>query len=142
MLNLRLKASYRLTALLTAGHAAAAAGLAASDLPGWLRAALVAALVISLAVSIWRVALLRTQDAIVALNCRDARTIDVQTRDGAWHEGHVLATSFITPPLTVLNVRLAQVRRVRHIVLMPDSAASEDYRRLRVQLAWARTGEG
>lgn len=54
-----------------------------------------------------------------------------------WRELEVLGDSLVSPALIVLRYRL-ETQRIRTQVLLPDSAGSEDLRRLRVSLRWAR----
>lgn len=63
------------------------------------------------------------------LQCLDAQ--------GEWHEAEVLGDSFVSTGLIVLRYRTTD-RRVRTLTLLPDSAGTEDLRRLRVSLRWTR----
>jgi hypothetical protein len=139
VVNLKLKASYRLAALLGAAHAGTGAALLFLDLDPGLRLVLACAVILSFTAAVRRAALLKTRDAIVALEWSDDGAVNFQTRDGAWHAARLLPTTFVTPALTVINLRTVDRRRARHVVLMPDSAGGEEYRRLRVRLQWDRT---
>lgn len=57
---------------------------------------------------------------------------------GAWCDAEVLADSLASPALIVLRYRTAEHRRARSLVLLRDSAAAHDLRRLRVSLRWTR----
>lgn len=50
--------------------------------------------------------------------------------------GQLATSTFITPYLTILNVRVKPRRGVRSVVIFPDSIDAEDFRRLRVLLRW------
>jgi toxin CptA len=47
-----------------------------------------------------------------------------------------LGTTYVTPYLTVLNLRGHGERGARHVTLLPDSLHAEDFRKLRVWLRW------
>lgn len=140
IMSLELKPSYRLAALLAAAHGLAAGGVAATDLPLAVRLLLVTVLAASCARSILHAALLRTRDAIVALEWNGEGEVNFRTRDGLWREARLAGSTFVSPMLTVLNLRPPGLRRMRHAVLMGDSAGGDEYRRLRVRLQWERTG--
>ena len=53
---------------------------------------------------------------------------------GQWHEAEILPGSYVSTWLTVVN--LGASGRRRSLVLLPDAAAAEDLRRLRVWLRW------
>ncbi len=137
--TLELRRSYRLAALLGIAHVAAWAAVCAAGTSAALMLAATAGIAASLVVSVRRTALLAGPDAIVALEWNDGEDIAIRTRDGRWQAARLLPTTFVTPALTVLNVRTAEAARTRHIVLLQDSAAPDDYRRLRVRLQWGLT---
>ncbi len=58
-------------------------------------------------------------------------------RDGAgqWHEAEILPGSYVSAWLIVVILGAAGRRR-RALVLLPDAAASDELRRLRVWLRW------
>ena len=62
-----------------------------------------------------------------ALQCLDGK--------GAWRDAQVVS-GLVTPVLIVLRYRGAD-RGIRSLTLLPDSAAADDLRRLRVLLRWA-----
>jgi len=53
-----------------------------------------------------------------------------------WHDAEVLGDSFVSTGLIVLRYRTAG--KARALTLLPDSASTDDLRRLRVALRWAR----
>lgn len=63
------------------------------------------------------------------LQCQDAA--------GEWQAMAVLGDSFVSPVLIVLRYR-DEDGAVRTRTLLPDSAAADELRRLRVSLRWAR----
>ena len=58
-----------------------------------------------------------------------------QDGSGQWHEGLILPSSYVCGWLVVMNFG-GNARAARSLVLLPDSAAAEDLRRLRVWLRW------
>lgn len=135
-LDVRLRVSYRLAAVLTLAHAGAMALL--WPLPPALLAAAGAAIALSFVSAVRRTALLTSSKAIVALQLSEDDGVSFQTRQGVWHAARVLPSSFVMPELTILNLRCDGTGRVRHVVLMSDSASADVYRRLRVRLRWSR----
>jgi toxin CptA len=140
IMHLKLKASYRLAALLAIAHSAAIAAVLLCDLRLDVRFILVLAVGASFLASIRRAALLIARTSIVALEWNEDGAINFQTRDGTWHSARLMPTTFVTPTLTVINLRALDAPRVRHVVSMSDSMDNEAYRRLRVRLQWDRTG--
>jgi toxin CptA len=63
----------------------------------------------------------------------------LQSRDekGEWCDVEVLGDSLVSPALIVLRYRTPE-KRVRSLALLADSADTDDLRRLRVSLRWAR----
>ncbi|MNC95848.1 hypothetical protein D3C83_130640 [compost metagenome] len=62
-----------------------------------------------------------------------------RTRSGQWRRGTVLGSTFVAPYLTVLNLKVDGRRRTYHAVVMADSVAADEYRRLSVWLRWRKT---
>ena len=133
---LTLQPSRRLAAILIVAHAATGGLLLALPLPSWLTAAVSVLLLASAAWGVHRYALLRGPGAITALSFSDREAIRLTLRDGSTHAGHVLGSSTIGTTLAILNIALAGKRLPVHVVLLGDSLAAEDFRRLRVWLRW------
>ena len=53
-------------------------------------------------------------------------------------KGRVEGNSFVTPLLTILNIRPQESRWLSSVVIFPDSMTKEDFRQLRVLLKWRR----
>lgn len=123
---------------ISAAHAAAACLLLAGDIPVSLKTAGTLALVASLAFYVWRIALLRSPQSIVAIEIGDSdrREIAFQTRNGLWHACSLLGTSFVSPGLTILNLSPQGARLMRSVVIVPDNVQFEDFRQLRIWLRW------
>ena len=82
------------------------------------------------------------QPEIEELEVGEGGHVSLRELSGSWHEARVLKSSFVAPWLTVLNLRMVRPRRYRHVVILPDSVAPEDFRRLRVLLRWAPPRSG
>lgn len=133
---LTLRPSRRLATILIVAHAATAGLLLALPLPSWLAAAASVMLLTSAVCSVHRYALLRSPGAITALAFSDREALRLTLRDGSTHAGHVLGSSTVGTTLTILNIALAGKRLPVHVLLLGDSLAAEDFRRLRVWLRW------
>lgn len=138
MLRISIGPSRHLMVLLCLAHAAAAAACLAADAPIGLKIIVVVLIGASGALSLYGPALLRSPTAIIALEIIEGGALSFQTRNGEWHKGTLLASSFVAPYLTVLNVKSPGKALTRHIVIMADSIASDEFRRLRVLLRWRR----
>lgn len=121
---------------LIAVHTAAAGIVLPLQVPAAAKAFFAVLIAASLARTLWRHAFLWARAAIVAIVLEGRESASVQTRDGTWRAADVLGTSYVSPLLTVLNLRVKGSRLARHVVIVPDSADSDDFRRLRVVLLW------
>ena len=136
MLRVTPKPSPALAIILTVAHTAAAGTLVPLDLPAWAKVILGLAIVASLAHALLRHALLRSPGCLKAIEFRDNDCAAAQTRDGTWHEARVLGTSYVSPLLSVINLRLEGRVFARHVLIVPDNADAECFRRMRVWLRW------
>ena len=133
-LRLRIAVSPLLAGALVLAHGAALA-CAVLFLPGWWMPALASAAILSsLAFHIRRDALQLSGDAIVELFLKDGTQCELAFRNGETLTGIMEGSSFVTPLLIVINVRPDRHGRRRAAILMPDSAPTEDLRRVRVWL--------
>ena len=130
-----LKGSRQLAAILIAGHSAVAGLLLYLDLAIEWKVAALALILTSLLLEI-RVAFRLNANAVTMLRIAGDNVLSAQTRRGNWHVCEVLGSTYVTAFLTVLNLRANGERRIRNVVILPDSAGAEDYRRLRVWLRW------
>lgn len=145
--RIALTPSVRLAVSLCVVHLAAGIAAWLAPVPLWLKATLTLAIAVSLVYCLSRTAVLHAAEAVVALEITDDGRISFQTRRGEWQECELLGSSYVSPRLTILNLKLPGVRRVRHVVLVPDNVDAGDFRRLRTWLRWAaqpdtRQGEG
>ncbi len=139
MLKIAIRPSRRLMLLLCLAHAAAAGACLAADMPVALKLLMVLLIGLSCGHALYGAALLRNRNAIVALEIGDSGVVTFRTRSGQWRRGTVLGSTFVAPYLTVLNLKVDGRRRAYHAVVMADSVAADEYRRLSVWLRWRKT---
>jgi toxin CptA len=135
MLRLELKPSRYLAAVFGVAHAAAASVLLPMELCWCIKVIAFAGIAGSLAHTLECHARLRSRRAIFALDV-DQNGALVHTRDGKCDRASILGTSYISPALTVLNLRLENRTLRRHVIIVPDNVHAEVFRRLRVWLRW------
>ncbi|WP_407896836.1 protein YgfX [Ferrigenium sp. UT5] len=102
---------------------------------GW-KAAGVAGLLVVAGFSLMRDAWLRLPQSCVAFELTAPRRLSLVPLAGDPVAGVISDSSFVSPYLTLINIRTDTGRR-RSLVIMPDSLQAEDYRRLRVRLRWS-----
>lgn len=136
MLELRVASSRILTWVLISAHTVAGMLFGLTDLHGgWKIAVLplfLASLVFSLRRQAWRV----SPSSLVGLQLNDEGKFLFSRRDGQDIEGVLLGSSFISPWLTILNLRPEEQWQTVSLVILPDAVKQEDFRRLRVLLRW------
>jgi toxin CptA len=140
MLRLELRSSGYIAAVVIAAHAAAMATILPLDVPIAAKMVLVVLIVVSMPHALWHDALLRSRRAFTVLELRETGEVTVQTRDGEWHDAQILGTSYVSPTLSAISLRLAHACRTRHIIFVPDNCDPEQFRRLRVYLRWGYKG--
>jgi toxin CptA len=133
-LRLRLAPSRQLAWLLGLGHAGAVLLSWITPLKWWLSLPLSLAALASLRYGLRYHALRSAPDALVGLELRPDGSAAVRDRSGRWTQAQVLGSSFVSPGLTILNLRLAKAHC--SLVVAPDSLDADDFRRLRVWLRW------
>jgi len=138
MQKIHIRPSARLALILTLAHAAAAGISFTVELPLWGHIPLLAAIAASFGHSVYGPALLRSANAVVAVEIGQGEAVCFQTRHGEWHSAVLLDSSFVAPYLTVLNLRPAHSYFARHVVITSDNVPAEDFRRLRVWLRWQK----
>ena len=127
--------SFLLAACLLLGHAVVAlAMLYAQPNAIGMMFALMAG--VSLYWSLGRHALQWFARAPVSLRIAAENALVVGLRGGLELQGQVLAGSFVHPWITVLNVRPSGGRVSYHVILVPDGADADTFRRLRIWLRW------
>ena len=135
MLRLELKPSRYLSAVFSMAHAAAASVLLPVELCWSIKVIVFAAIAASFAHTLECHARLRSRRAILALDV-DKNEALVHTREGKCERASILGTSYVSPALTVLNLRLENRNLRRHVIIVPDNVHAEVFRRLRVWLRW------
>jgi toxin CptA len=129
MREIELKPSRQLGLLLAGMLLLALLAVSRAALPAGLQMALGAA---ALALGGWG-----WRRAAPRANLRIAAGGRLQYRDdaGAWRDAGIQGDSFVSAALIVLRYRTAE-GALRSLTLLPDSAAADDLRRLRVLLRW------
>jgi len=128
--------SRRLAGLLVGMHGFAAAMIWLASPPYWLAVLLMPVLFGSAWHTLRRDGFRTLQHSLIGLRLDADCRCEFQTRTGAWHEADLLGSSFVAPYLAVLNLKPAEGRLVKHLVILPDAVHAEDFRRLRVWLKW------
>jgi toxin CptA len=142
MLRVILKPSRRLAAVLIAAHTAAAFTLVPLALPAWAKAGLALLVAASLGYALYRHAWLRGAGSVTAIEILEHDRVAVETRSGVRHEARVLGTTYVSPGLCVVNLRVEGRLCARHAVILSDRVDAETFRRLRVWLRWGYRQEG
>ena len=128
--------SRRLAAILAIGHGAVTVPVLLLDIPPSWKIAICALLVASLVYELRSSALRLSAAAFVVLRISSDNVLSGQMRNGEWRDYEVLGSTYVTSALTVMILRAAGARRARSVVLLPDSMAADEFRRLRVWLRW------
>jgi toxin CptA len=131
-----LRPSFRLAAMLTVAHLAIAGLLMTLALPSWAKITAVLLLLVNAAWTVHRHALRRSRRSITELAFSDRETLRLTLRDGSSHGGRILGSSTVGTSLVLLNIAIDGRRLPVHVVLLGDSLAEDDFRRLRVWLRW------
>lgn len=136
--RIELEPSRCLAWLLGLVHLAGVLVVAVLELSLWVSIPLALALVAHGAGQVMRAALLLAEDSVVAVEFGHSSEVPFRTRSGIWHAGQLLGSSYVSPELTILNLKLVGAHGVRHVVICADAVDPEDLRRLRVWLRWGR----
>lgn len=135
-LKIEVGSSRQFATLLVAMHGFAAVIFWVVPLPYWLAAMLMPVFLGSAGYYLKRDCFRALPRSLVALRLQTDCRCDFQTRAGSWHEAVLLGSSFVSPNLTVLNLKPVGGRLAKHLVILPDAVDAEDFRRLRVWLKW------
>ena len=121
---------------------AATLGLAlALPIAAWQQASLIA-FVAGWTWRAWRTHALRQgASACIALRLAPNRLLAVTMGDGRRLAGHVRSSSYVGARLTTIVWRADGERWSRSVCILPDMLPAEDFRRLRVLLRYARSGD-
>lgn len=135
--EIRLERSRGLLIAITLSHLAALVITLAMPLAPWLQTVFGVSIAASLVQACRRHILRNGRHAVTGLKpTRDG--LSIETHGDGWLLSDILDSSFVTPWLTVLHLRLPQRRRPVHIVLLPDMLSTDEFRRLRIWLKWAQ----
>ncbi len=136
MLEMNLASSRTLAGILVSAHAASALLLGLTGLPWMGKIAALPVFLASLALSLRRHAWRLSPSAVVGVRLDpECRTV-FRRLDGKTLEGTLLGSSFVSPWLTVLNLRPEGRWRTVSLVILPDAVEREAFRQLRVLLRW------
>ena len=141
MQRIAIRPSAQIAIGLCVAHAAAAAVVWVSPISLEVKTAVTLAIAWSLVYGLVRKAALQAAEAVVALEVSEDGRISLQTRRGDWLDCEMLSSSYVSPRLTILNLKPAGARSTRHVLLVPDNVDAQDFRRLRTWLRWAATAE-
>jgi len=139
-LSLRLGPSRFLAAMLGGAHVVAAAALWLAPITMVYALACSVALAMHLAWVMRRHAFRTDASALIELEVVDDGSVSVRTRAGVRRVCRVAGSSFVSPVLTVLNLRSETGRATHHVLVAADSVDTNGFRQLRVWLRW-RGGE-
>lgn len=132
---IHLRASWRLTLLLGVAAGAAILSLWPLALPLPVKIVLGAAVAAGFLLHLWRDALRRLPGSVVTVELADDGCV-LTDRAGRVRRGTLRGDSFVSSFLTVVNCRLPGRPRRVSVVILPDAADAEEFRRLRVWLRW------
>lgn len=125
-----------LAGILVLAHIAGGVLLATTDLLWvWKIAALpffLGSLMLALRRHAWRI----SPAAVMGLQLDQEGKAVFLRRDRLALEGQLLGSSFVSPRLTLLNLRPEGRWRSVPLVILPDAMDEKDFRRLRVWLKW------
>jgi len=139
MLRVSIGRSVRLTWVLCLAHAGGVAVLVPVFLPVWIKALITVAILASLLHSLMHVALLKTANAVIAVELKDKGAVFFRTRRGDWRDGTLSGSSYVSSWLTILVLVEEGRRNARCVVIVPDNVDADEFRRLRVKLRWGET---
>ena len=139
MLRIDLRPSRLLSFVLVLVHGLAvhAVWIGLGGLPGVLASIAVLA---SLAATLAQ-ARLRTPWSAVSLELAEDGRASWRDSRGAWHDGALGGSHFVSPLLVVVELK-PRDRGAKRVILIADSAPKDDLRRLRVWLRWGRQHSG
>jgi hypothetical protein len=134
--HISISPSVRLAIALCMAHLAAAGLLWLVPLPELGKGVSTLAIAVSLVYFLARDAALHAANAIVALELKNGGGISFHTRDGRWVDCELSGSSYISPRLTIVNLRPRGKGRARHVILVPGNVDPRDFRRLRMWMRW------
>jgi len=136
LLAARLEPSLHLAAILGFVHFAAIGMLWPLALPTTIKLAGTILFVVSSIFYLRSYALLRSPRSIVAFELSEEMACTLETQHGEHIVCTLLGSSFVSPYLTVLNLKPFGKFFTRSVVILADGIDAEQFRRLRVLLRW------
>ncbi|UJP05205.1 MAG: hypothetical protein LZF61_10290 [Nitrosomonas sp.] len=136
VLTFKCRSSGRLAALLCVMHLVAFGLLWPLAVSFWVKVAITVLLILSLIHYLRQDALLTSSAAVAAVTLTANMTCVITTRAGAVINGNLLASTVVTPYLTVIFYRPEGKWLSRSIVILSDSLDVEVFRKLRIWLQW------
>ncbi len=133
MIPISLKPSISLAAILATAHLGAI--FLVFVLPISVRLPLVMLLAFSMAYSILRYALIKLPESIVSLKLEE-KSCTYSMRGGSEKNCAFHGSTYVSPYLTVLNLKEEGRRLMKSVVILPDAIDREEFRQLRVWLRW------
>ncbi len=133
MIPISLRPSISLAAILATAHLGAISLILV--LPISARLPPVMLLAFSMAYSILRYAFIRLPDSIVSLKLEE-KSCMFSMRGGSEKSCVFHGSSYVSPYLTVLNLKEEGKRLMKSVVILPDAIDREEFRQLRVWLRW------
>jgi len=134
-LNLPLHRSRRALTFITVSHMTTAALLMWLPWPFTFRLAAIAAVAIACVLALRSII---GNTAAASIQIGIDRRMRVTTRAGRQYEGEVLGGSYVGARITTIVWRPDGGRFAQSILILPDSLAADDFRRLRVVLRYGR----
>lgn len=134
--HISISPSVRLAIALCVAHLVAAGLLWIVPIPALGKGVFTLAIAVSLVYFLARDAALHAANAIVALELKNGGGISFHTRDGGWVDCELSGSSYISPRLTIVNLRPRGKGRARHVILVPGNVDPRDFRRLRMWMRW------
>ena len=128
--QIELKRSVGLGLLIAAMLLLALGSIALAILPDAVQAILGTGLLSGIGWSVWQ-----GRGPLPDLRLKPDGQIQLSLAGVDWHNAEVLPGSFVSPGLSVVRLRTAN-GEIQRLTLLPDSAAPDDLRRLRVSLRW------
>ena len=111
--------------------------IALASLPGSAQAVLVTSVLAGIGWAFWK-----GRKPLFHLQLKPDGQIQISLGGEDWRNAEIEQGSFVSPGLSVVRLRTTD-GQMHRLTLMPDSAAPDDLRRLRVSLRWApRTRSG
>lgn len=130
MAEIELKRSVWLKALMLAMVLLAGLSIALAHLPVLIRMTLAIGLLSVMIYSIWTM-----RKPLPGVRIKSDGLIQLSVANGEWQATELMPGSFVSPGLSV--VRLRTKSSLHRLVLLADSATSDELRRLRLSLRWA-----